>query len=70
MKMFVFYFTAFFVDPNGRLPIPITNSFVYHTPNQARSQTLWPLLVTNHMHEILCHTKIYMWVNVDDVLWR
>ena len=40
MKMFVFYFTAFFVDPNGSLPIPITNSFVYHTLEDCREVEL------------------------------
>ena len=40
MKMFVFYFTAFFVDPSGSLPIPIINSFVYHTLEDCRAVEL------------------------------
>jgi len=40
MKMFVFYFTAFFVDPNGSLSIPIINSFVYHSLEDCRAVEL------------------------------
>ena len=36
MKMFVFYFTAFFADPNGGAYIPVVNSFVYNTKEDCR----------------------------------
>ena len=36
MKMFVFYFTAFFADPSGGTYIPVVNSFVYNTEEDCR----------------------------------
>ena len=36
MKMFVFYFTAFFADPNGGAYIPVVNSFVYNAQEDCR----------------------------------
>ena len=36
MKMFVFYFTAFFADPNAGAYIPVVNSFVYNAQEDCR----------------------------------
>ena len=40
MKMFVFYFAAFFIDPNSGEYIPVTNSFVYKNQEECRSAEL------------------------------
>ncbi len=54
MKMFVFYFTVFFVDPNGSEYSKTINSFVYK--NQEECKTAEFLIIGgNEINNCLAH---------------
>ena len=52
MKMFIFYFTVFFVETNGGTPTTALNSFVYKSLDDCRAVE-FAIIGKNELHNCL-----------------